>query len=320
MLEAEIQNTLNQWFDDIREPSPVLLSQLRQIGQQDAPFDATACSMSSHKLFYIYYSQEGLSQQMVNQLMQNMYELTRQNRIEQAPVILFTLEDNVIKFGFLIFWDYDRCYVNRNINLRELNDHNVFWLDVQLRAHRQRIVQLPEDYLRVVKTININSDDFAEAEIIYFRKFHGSNYRMQTPPIMSDQERFNRLFTGTPEDEYPKDEIDELILENIRTQYPNSTCKSALLLFDVDLIKYRHKKDYNFCNWFIDAVSVRYNETGELIGQGNGNFSLGLDVYYQPNYFKRIAMGTRHMPIMIDENVINAYLVDTYEPLSSINI
>ena len=230
-------------------------------------------------------------------------------------------DGNSFQIGFLLFWDYNRCYINDNIYWRELNVQTSEWLRLQLQSHRQRIVQLPLKNLRVIKTINLNTKDFLESEIIYLRKF-GENYRMSKSPILTEQERFNRILNGTPENEYPQDDLDKLILYTVQMQYPKAEVKSKLLLFDVDLLDIRHLKDKRKNIFSIHGVSTIYDRTGQLLGRGQDNFTIKLEIYYYPNLFKALGVYPIDKPIMVDSGKISLFqqLLTTYEPISEINI
>ena len=318
MPEVQILQILRTYFNDILEAAPDLVNHAQQIGGRDFPIRYFAMTRNNAKPFYISIRQNvEISQNEINVFINSLYTLTNRQLIGQAPLIVIVPRRNELFFGILLYWDYDKCYNNQNIKWRPLNADTVRWLELQLQAHRQRIAQLPEDYLRIVKTISLNCQELVEAEMIYLRKF-SNIYHMSTPPILTEQERFNRLLTGTPEDEYPNDNLDKLLINHIRTQYPEATVKSSILLFDVDLIKFRQKMDKRIYSQTIHMLPIRYNNNGLIIGRGN----IVIENYYYPNVFRRFGLRPLSEIVEIDEQMAQEYqsLLTTYEPFSAINI
>ena len=53
--------------------------------------------------------------------------------------------------------------------------------------------------------------------------------------IINERERFERLFSGIPEEEYPSDILDQTIIEMVQQEFPNSSIESKLILFSSEL-------------------------------------------------------------------------------------
>ena len=319
MLEQRILHILTEHLGNLDNPTQVQIQYAERAGKT-IPFDRIATI--SDKRFYVLVKRDtNITPNEKVQILREVSELVNQRIIEQTPLLLATLNDNTCQIGFLLFWDYDRCYINNDIHWRELNAQTVEWLSLQLHAHRQRVVQLPLENLRVKKTIHLNTKDFVEADIIYLRKFN-NNYHMSTPPVLTEQERFNRILSGTPENEYPQDDLDNLILDVVKKQYPEAKVQSSLLLFDVDLIDIRHIKDKRKALFSIHSVSTVYNPLGEIIGAGQNNITINLEIYYYPNLFKAFGISPIEQPIIINSQLISHFqqLLTTYEPISEINI
>lgn len=322
MPEGQILQILRTYFTDILVATPDLVNHSHQLGVREFPIDYFASTQNNAKPFYISIRQNAeISQDETKVFINNLYALTNRQIIGQAPLIVVVPRREELLFGILLYWDYDKCYNNQNINWRPLNADTARWLELQLQAHRQRIAQLPEDYLRIVKTINLNCKELVEPEIIYLRKF-SNIYHMSTPPILTEQERFNRLLSGTPENEYPNDNLDKLLINHIRTQYPEATVKSSILLFDVDLIKFRQKKDKRIYSQTIHMLPIRYDHNGQIIGQAIGELSVVIEYYYYPNVFRQFGLRPLSEIVEIDEQMAQEYqsLLTTYEPFSAINI
>ena len=108
----------------------------------------------------------------------------------------------------------------------------------------------------------------------------------------------------------------------IRTQYPEATVTSSILLFDVDLIKFRQKKDKRIYSQTIHMLPIRYDINGQIIGQGVGELPFVIENYYYPNVFRRYGLRPLSEIVEIDEQKAQEYqsLLTTYEPFSAINI
>jgi hypothetical protein len=65
---------------------------------------------------------------------------------------------------------------------------------------------------------------------------------MNTTEVLDDAEKFYRHLNGIPEEEYPKDELDDIILNAVRIKYPDAKVHSTLLFSSYDLENlYRYK-------------------------------------------------------------------------------
>jgi hypothetical protein len=231
-------------------------------------------------------------------------------------VIVFKLsDDKQWLFGMLCYWNFERLSFNKNINWRLLNEENVKWLRMQLKARHSRIAFLPLDYIRVVKIIDLRAEGYYDARVIYLRRFYGDDYRMKQHVEKTQEDRFNRLLNGTPQNEYPSDCLDELILKEVRQKYPNASLENKLLLFDVDLLNYRLEKEHKKQNLKI-----------KLQTENGGNVKIStipLECYYQLNFFKPELMREIELPSILNieqYNKIYEIVKTTYESLSTINI
>ena len=58
---------------------------------------------------------------------------------------------------------------------------------------------------------------------------------MKPKEVVDEREKFSRILKGVPEDEYPNDFLDDLILSMIRQQFPRASMESKLMLFSSEL-------------------------------------------------------------------------------------
>jgi hypothetical protein len=157
--------------------------------------------------------------------------------------LVVTKNDEVWVFGILTYYEFERINVNRHIKLRKFTEDSIQWLKLQLTARHNHIRFLPPDMLRIEKIISLNSTSLLNGEVRYFRTFR-EGYKMKQPNYSSEQEQLNRYIHGTPESEYPKDIVDDIIFKAVVSVYPEAIAKSKQFLFDSDLLNIRLLKDY----------------------------------------------------------------------------
>ena len=104
---------------------------------------------------------------------------------------------------------------------------------------------LQMECIRFIKCIGISAKDSTsnscQAQIVYLRR-PGEMYCMNTPVVLDDAEKFHRHLNGIPEEEYPKDELDDMIFNVVRMKYPDAKVHSTLLFSSYDMANlYRYK-------------------------------------------------------------------------------
>lgn len=100
------------------------------------------------------------------------------------------------------------------------------------------IRMLSEHGMKIVKTIAVESIQHNgmahHAKIVYLRDFT-EQYKMKQKIVVDEREKFNRLFNGIPEDEYPNDFLDNSILEMVNQKFSGAKLTSSMMLFSSDL-------------------------------------------------------------------------------------
>lgn len=244
--------------------------------------DYIASGKDGNMLFYIEC--KGHTDRIALEDLANRFSTAVTNGIlKELPMVVFTKRNGEVQFGLLVWWEFNRAFVNRSIAWKNISDENIELLTCHVRAVHNYIRVLPEKLLRVKKTIKLNHRDFYGDEIIYFRQFT-DGYRMRTSSHLTDEERRNRLITGTPEEEYPSDVLDELIFQTIAKEFPEAEKQTSLLLFDTDLLKMRNRTGEK-----IESLTI-YVLTSTSSCPKTGTceqFEIPLDLKYQANIFKR---------------------------------
>jgi len=101
---------------------------------------------------------------------------------------------------------------------------------------------LPFEEIRFIKSISVEEKRYEEpffGEIIYVRKASEHYWYKPIPEGLTWQERFERDLNGRPEDEYPSDLLDKLILKGVRTVYPHATIITKGVNFDIERDEYK---------------------------------------------------------------------------------
>lgn len=166
----------------------------------------------------------------------NVYE--RENRI---PVLLAAVneEDESVKIGFLLAWQFGKAKIYRKPAMVDLNPSNADKILDFVKSMDETIRILSEHGMKVVKRIRVEHQEangrLSFGMVEYLRDFT-QDYQMHQKEVVDERERMERLIKGTPQDEYPDDELDIAIFEKIQERFPGSSKISDLMLFSTELI------------------------------------------------------------------------------------
>lgn len=281
---------------------------------QQLPCDWLAYTTRRDQFYFIVKDIEPSTVEM-KQIHEQYKAALRNGQMEMKPVVAFRVNNDRLEFGILIYWDDKKSYLNEEINWKLWNNENIGWFNMQIHARRMQIDFLPIEYMRVIKQVFLNDKDVIDGSFIYLRKF-SQDYKMTTPSNLSDQERFDRLLRGTPEDEFPNDELDDLIFKRIKEIYPNAEKKSRLLLFHTDLLNLRRYKDFS------TNTQQLYIYNGLM---QNTLAPICIDCYYHKTFFRRVYTRIREINSYCECKIFTEYqyvtqLLESYSRLEEMNI
>ena len=177
-------------------------------------------------------------------LEQRGYEMTD----ERLPIILMCAdkETEVIKFGYQLTWERYRASVQTKVTLRDITPDNWETMIINLKEMDRVIRILDNNKISIVKRVSVERKmpygGVAHAEVIYLRRFT-DHYKMKQKEVRSEQERFQRMLTGIPEEEYPRDLLDEVILKGVEKVFPQPVVKSQILLLNIELQDLRREQE-----------------------------------------------------------------------------
>ncbi len=306
MSENEMIRFLNSWFENASHT---------EVGM---PFQYQAYTRHLHCRFFVYYSEEpNLCGDAINELMNSLQQQVGQDEDMQSSLVMITPHDSTYQISILIYWEYNRCHFNTKRSVRPINQDTILWIEAQIGARRMHINSLPLEWNGVIKTISLNTNDLVDSQIMYWRKITDI-YKMMPGQHKDDTDRFNRLLQGTPENEYPNDILDMVIMQQIQSVYPEAEVRSKLLLFDTDLLNFRQLKDKLYaCQ---DLSFCLYNGN-TLYPITYSDFKI--ECYYYPNFFKpgQVKILSQYNTTNIQAyNNIKLLSETTYKPISYFNI
>ena len=161
----------------------------------------------------------------------------RDNRL---PIVIVSVNESSesAKIGIQIGWKFGRPVVFKKPAMMSLTKDNANKIMDAIKMMDETIRVLSAHGMKIIKTINISKSEpnrmTHHAKIVYMRDFT-DEYKMKPKEVVDEREKFNRLLTGVPEDEYPNDLLDNSILSMVQQQFPDAQMKSSMMLFSSEL-------------------------------------------------------------------------------------
>lgn len=159
----------------------------------------------------------------------------------RMPVLLMCVNesDESALVCQMLYLRGDSYVVNNQPTRRSLNAQNWPVIEDNLRQANRMVFSLNQSNWKIKKTITITVADHgrnASARVIYLRDFT-PEYKMHQKEPSDNQEKIMRLIKGIPEDEYPSDTLDAIILKCFEDKYghENISHRSDTMFFSTDL-------------------------------------------------------------------------------------
>ena len=249
--------------------------------------------------FGVEVRQDGDYASIVSDLFVRVSKLDYSDRNVRLPIILLLVneENESAKVGFLVGWRFGRPRIYKNFELRALNQKSADTCLQIIKSMDEVIRVLSTENINVLKRISFNKklhdNRVQQAEILYLRKL-SSTYRMNQKEVVDERERFERLLKRTPEDEYPQDELDNVILEAVKIQYKNAKVSSKLLLLSTDIEDLQHYKDIHCYHTTLLVSPNLSNLPMVALSMLNGleMFNVGLDIFVENVFYQQAFDGT----------------------------
>lgn len=194
--------------------------------------------------------------------------VVRNQGVARIPMTAMVVDRRLgtIDFAMLVDWTYSMPLVCVDPNYIPLNNENKDRIYSKLLESDQEIRVLPVKSFRVVKTIRVlqNNQWF---EIVYLRNFTPSYKMRKDQNLLTEDEKMDRMLHGVPEDDYPSDELDELIMSAFVKKYSQVKLKTTSLLLNTELRDLRRCYANRECGTLNLLFVPRYENLVNFDGQ-----------------------------------------------------
>lgn len=219
------------------------------------------------------------------------------NYSPRVPIALFNVNEvtETGKCGIILSLDWNGAKINYPTFMKDLNDKSHFERMMnELNMSDYMVRSLRDDSLGVLKTLLLklpirygsSPEREAFAKIAYRRSFT-KNYKLNSPKVVSREEQFKRFMNGIPQNEYPNDYLDEVIVRSISTKFDIVDNKSSLFLFNTELkdlkLEYRGKARKDI---IIQTEPILDDKAIELLGSLISCPRINLTLFIENPFFK----------------------------------
>ena len=177
----------------------------------------------------------------------------------KVPVVIIKVDEETggAVIGIVLYFEYGTPTVEREVKFFPMDAGNKGQIIEELKVADKVIRYLDIANCKVIKTIFMPVEQQGReymARLVYARDLSLS-YSMVSHDEMTDSERFEYILKGIPEDDYPRDGLDNGMLEAVKNQgYDNAEMRSQLLLFSSELRDLR--KIYNRPSTVVNFIIV----------------------------------------------------------------
>jgi len=238
---------MNQQIKEIRTYQIAAIAILRQLRgcrieqAQSQYFDLLVYFEDTSLVFGVEVKNSGfLRTNHFQDYLRNLERIDISDSENRIPVLLAAVneEDESVKIGFLLAWQFGKAKIYRKPAMVELNSSNADKILDLVRSMDETIRLLSDHGMKVVKRIKVEHEEangrLCHGDVVYLRDFT-QEYRMHQKQVVDERERMERMIHGTPQNEYPDDELDNAIFEKIQERFPGSRKISDLMLFSTEL-------------------------------------------------------------------------------------
>lgn len=191
-----------------------------------------------------------------------------------CPIVAMSVNESSeeVKIGIITKIGIGETKLFRMPQMVVINTANARILYDNIKAMDSVIRALDSSNCGIVKqlTISVPLGNGVEevANAIYVRPFTDV-YKMRATETVTEKERFERYVYGIPENEYPSDILDEVILKGMTEEYPHAAIatRSSLLLFSTDLENLRREVE-NSGEPKLQTFQIEPNIEEEIIRNG----------------------------------------------------
>lgn len=229
----------------------------------------------------------------IDRLVNMLNKVDYTQSVNQIPIVLLAIDEPTesAKIAFLVGWRFGKPRIYKNFELRNLNQKTADICLQIIKSMDDVIRILSVDDLNVLKKITfskkLSDNRVQQAEILYLRKL-SSTYRMNQKEVVEEKERFERLLKGTPEEDYPQDELDMLIFESVKKQFKNAKVRSKLMLLSTELDDLQSYRDIHcvHTNLQVSPDLTNLPEIALSMLDGLELFSVCIDIFVENIFYQ----------------------------------
>lgn len=203
----------------------------------------------------------------------------------KIPVVIALLDEvkNVVEIGIAVSWRFGTPIICQDIKFTIVSKENSDVILDNIKAADEVIRTLESTNCKVLKQISFKvpvGQFHLPGRLIYLRNLQ-PDYKMNCKKPQNQKEEFERFLHGIQEEEYPRDKVDDIILESVASKYPNAEPHSKLLLFSSELrdLKEHIERSIHHKACIVVEPSADINVLATMIGESIAD--LDLDIYME---------------------------------------
>lgn len=189
--------------------------------------------------FVVEVKRNDISQESLIEYLDRVAEIVSDQGMPRLPLVLILINEETqhMKAAIVVESHFGMPIVNREINFVELTPESWPLFYDTIKSADSTIRVLTDINFRILKRISFNYEGEhheGTGHLLYLRRFR-PDYRMTPREVNSRQQQFELYLNGIPEEDYPSDDIDHMILDAVRNQYQNVVVRSSQLMLNTEL-------------------------------------------------------------------------------------
>lgn len=189
--------------------------------------------------FVVEVKRNDISQESLIGYLDCVAEIVSDQGMPRLPLVLILINEETqhMKAAIVVESHFGMPIVNREINFVELTPESWPLFFDTIKSADSTIRVLTDINFRILKRISFNYEGEhheGTGHLLYLRRFR-PDYRMTPREVNSRQQQFELYLNGIPEEDYPSDDIDHMILDAVRNQYQNVVVRSSQLMLNTEL-------------------------------------------------------------------------------------
>lgn len=195
--------------------------------------------------FVVEVKRDDISQEALIEYLDRVAEIVSDQGMPKLPLILILLNEGtqLMKAAIVVESHFGMPFVKRDINFLELTSDGWPLFFDTIKSADDTIRVLTDLNFRILKRISFKYEGEhheGTGHLLYLRRFR-PDYRMTPREVNSRQQQFELYLNGIPEEDYPSDDIDHMILGAVCSRYQNAEVRSSLLMLNTELRDLRNE-------------------------------------------------------------------------------